>query len=270
MSLLSQIKVGTDHKPPRLLVYGSAGIGKTSLAASAPGSILIDVEGGADEIGMARFPQARTYDDVIGQISALVKEPHDFRTLCIDSLDWLQKLVWAKTAERLKVPSIQDIPYGRGFAEAEVEWQLILRGVEAVRTRRNMAVILIAHSEVKRYDDPSCDGYDRHQIALHKTASALVQEWADAVLFYGWHVVVKQSDAGFNRKISKGRGNGARLLHTEERPSALAKNRYGMPERIEMPDSPDAAWDALAQCLPFFSPQQISEPSAQTPALAEA
>ena len=36
MGLLSQIQTGKTRMPPRLLVYGTEGIGKSTLAASAP------------------------------------------------------------------------------------------------------------------------------------------------------------------------------------------------------------------------------------------
>ncbi|WP_029604416.1 ATP-binding protein [Kozakia baliensis] len=255
MSLLSQVKTGISYPPPRIICYGLAGIGKTTLAASAPKAILIDIEGGAEGTGMARFPQATSFDTVIEQIAALIKEDHEYKTLVIDSIDHLEKLIWIKTASRLKVSNIHEMPYGRGFSEAISEWQYLIKGLETLRARREMAVIILAHSEVKRYDDPSSDPYDRHQIALHKAASALIQEWADAVLFYGWKVTTKVSDGGFGRRIVRGKGNGARLIHTEERPAALAKNRYAMPDIIEIPDSPADAWDTLASHIPYFSAQ---------------
>jgi len=261
MSLLSQIKVGADHKPPRMVIYGVHGIGKSSLACGAPNPIMIDVEGGADEIGVPRFPKAQSFSDIIDQVMVLIQEEHEYQTLIIDSADWAEKMIWDTTAQKLfakgmkgmSQPSIESVPYGKGYVEALSEWRYLLQGLDTLRVQRGMSIIMLAHTEVKRFDDPASDGYERYQIALHKTASALVQEWADAVLFYGWQVMVKQSDAGFNRTITKGRGTGARLLHTEERPSALAKNRYAMPDRIEIPDAPAESWNALASHLPFFA-----------------
>lgn len=257
MSLLSSIITGKSARPPRLIIYGTAGIGKTSMAANAPDPIMIDIEGGGDEEGVPRFPQAQTFDDVIRQIGVLLTDPHDYRTLIVDSLDWLEKLIWAKAAKRLNVPSIESVPYGKGYSEAVVEWKTFLRGLEALREKRGMAIILLAHNEVRRYEDPQSDPYDRHQIALHKVASALMQEWADAVLFYGWQVATKVADGGFGRRIVRGKGNGARLLHTEERPAALAKNRYAMPDILEMPDNPEGAWGELAAHIPYFSERSL-------------
>ncbi|MBO1361803.1 ATP-binding protein [Acetobacter sacchari] len=258
MSLLGSVRRGPDLKPPRIVVYGSHGIGKSSLAAHAPDPILIDIEGGSDEIGVARFPVASSFFDVIEQISALLKDEHGFKTLIVDSADWLEKLVWKETAARLKVKSIEDVPFGKGYLEAENEWRRALRGFDMLREKKGMSIIILAHTAIRRYDDPSSDPYDRNQIALHKAASALVQEWADAVLYYGWKVTTKVSDAGFGRRIVRGKGNGARLIHTEERPAALAKNRYSMPDVIEMPDSPEEAWAHLASHIPFFSKQVSS------------
>ena len=46
-----------------------------------------------------------------------------------------------------------------------------------------MTVILVGHAEIKRFDSPETEPYDRYQPKLHAPASALIQERMDAVLF---------------------------------------------------------------------------------------
>ncbi|MBO1361895.1 ATP-binding protein [Acetobacter sacchari] len=250
--MLSQIQTGVVHKPPRIVIYGVHGVGKTSLAAGAPDPILIQTEDGADEIGVARFPLAKTLDDVYMQIGELVTEDHGFRTVIFDSADWAEKLVWEATCEDNGWKSIEAPGFGKGYVEAENTWKKVLEGFDALRAK-GMCVIILAHCEVKRFDDPTNDGYDRYQIAVHKRASETLQEWADAVLFLNWRTMVQEKDQGMGRKITKGKGNGQRILYTEERPAAIAKNRYGMPDKIDLPNNPTQTWGALAQHLPFFA-----------------
>ncbi|MCL2120125.1 MAG: ATP-binding protein [Planctomycetaceae bacterium] len=48
MSLLQKIHTGKKQQPPRLLIYGSEGVGKSTLAAKAPNPIFIPTEDGLD------------------------------------------------------------------------------------------------------------------------------------------------------------------------------------------------------------------------------
>ncbi|MDR0869400.1 MAG: ATP-binding protein [Planctomycetaceae bacterium] len=48
MSLLQTIQTGKAQAPPRLLIYGTEGIGKSTFGASAPKPIFIPTEDGLD------------------------------------------------------------------------------------------------------------------------------------------------------------------------------------------------------------------------------
>ena len=61
MSLLQSIHSGKCSKPPRLLIYGSEGIGKSTLGASAPKPIFVPTEDGLDQIVCDSFPLAKTF-----------------------------------------------------------------------------------------------------------------------------------------------------------------------------------------------------------------
>jgi hypothetical protein len=71
-------------------------------------------------------------------------------------------------------------------------------------------------------------------IKLQARASALLQEHSDVVLFANYRISVSKSDVGFNKKVTRALGSGARVMHTEERPAFLAKNRYGLPETLPL------------------------------------
>lgn len=251
--MLSQIQTGVIHTPPRVVIYGTNGVGKTSLAAGAPGPILIQTEDGADQIGVPRFPLAQSLDDVFMQIGELVTEEHGFKTVIFDSVDWAERMVWKHVCEKNGWKSIETPGYGRGYVEAEETWRSLVEGFDDLRAKKGMAVIFLAHCEVKRFDDPTNAGYDRYQIAVHKNVSGIIRDWADAVLFLNWRTMVQENDQGMGRKITKGKGNGQRILYTEERPAAIAKNRYGMPDKIDLPNNPTQTWGALAQHIPFFA-----------------
>ena len=155
MSSLKDIISGQSFSPPVVLLYGPPGVGKTTFSGNAPAPIFIQTEDGAGVVGADRFPLAESYDQVEEQLGLLVKEDHEFKTLVVDSLDWLESLVWAKVCEVQGLKSIEDAGYGKGYVFAADIWRRFLNGVAALRKQRGMAVVMIAHSHIRKFDDPS-------------------------------------------------------------------------------------------------------------------
>jgi len=82
---------------------------------------------------------------------------------------------------------------------------------------------------------------------MHDSAASLVCEWADLVGFMNYEISTKAADAGFGRRTIRGIGSGVRLLHVEERPGFIAKNRYGLAAPIVI--TKENGWAALETAL---------------------
>lgn len=230
---LKDLKSTRADQPPRVLVYGPPGIGKTSLAAEFPAPVFIQVEEGTPGgLEIQSFGHLTSFDQVMEAIGALYTEEHDRQTVVLDSLDKLEPLVWAKVCADNRWTSIEDPGYGKGYVMADAAWAELLDGFSALRRERGMCIVLLAHSDIGRFDDPQNASYSRYDIRLHKRALAKVQDDVDAILFLNQDVTIEKEDAGFNKKTAKGKGGGTRWIHTEGRPSYVAKNRYNMPDRI--------------------------------------
>jgi hypothetical protein len=234
MSLLAQILRGKQRVPRRTLLYGTHGVGKSTFGAQSERPIFIQTEEGLGEIDCEKFPLAASYLDVMKSIEALYSEDHDYHTVVVDSLDWLERLVWAEICQQRTVQNIEDIGYGKGYVFALTPWREFLAGLDALRQHRNMGVVLIAHAKIERFENPETDSYDRYSPRLHKLASHVIQEWCDEVFFATYKVYTKQADEGFNRKKAKGVGTGERVMYTTERPSHIAKNRLTLPDELPL------------------------------------
>ena len=237
---LASIQKSTGIKAPRVLIYGSHGLGKTTFGAGAPSPIFILTEDGLGSIKSEHFPLATAFQHVLDAIRSLYSEDHKFQTVVLDSLDWLDNLIWLDINAK---HDQKDLAYGKGAMIAAEYWRNVLEGLNALRDNKNMAVILIAHSEIKRFDSPEVEPYDRYQPKLQARSSALVQEWCDAVLFANFKTIVKKDDVGFNKTVSRGITTGERLIYTTEKPAYLAKNRFGLPESIPL------EWSAFAEAI---------------------
>ena len=256
---LAEIKASRVILPPRIVLYGPPKIGKTTFAADIEGAIILDIEGGSGALNVARIAKDKlaSYGDVIGSVEALYTQDHPFSTVIIDSADWLEALIFQQVAAEAGKKSIEDIGYGAGYVAAVNLWKQLFDGLTALRNDKGMAVVLIAHDQVKRYDNPLTDSYDRHQLKLHAKSAAILTEWSDCLLFANQDVYIDAKDVGFKKKVTKGRA-GDRVLHTVESPAFMAGNRCGLP--AELPFSWGAFNEAMAAAL---SEPPASEASAE-------
>lgn len=255
MSLLSHVQRGRTSKPPRILCYGVEGVGKSTFGSQAPKPIFVQTEDVLDEIECDKFPLAATYDDVVAALTELRSQQHDYETVVIDSLDWLERLVFDKLCAEHGTTSIEQVAggYSKGYTLALSSWREIIEHLNVLRNQRGMVVLLIAHSKVERFEDPESSPYDRYSPRLHKHAAALVSEWCDAVLFATRKIRTQSEDTGFNRKRTIahaiGKDGGERILRCVGGPSCVAKNRYGIAEELPL------SWTAFIQALTNDQPQ---------------
>lgn len=241
MRFLAQVSSGKQLKPRRVMLYGVHGVGKSTFGAMAPQPIFIQTEDGLANLECARFPLAESFDDVLSMLMELYSEQHDYQTVVIDSVDWLERLVWNEVVRRKpmternkEVRSIEDYGFAKGYTYALDPWKEVLDGLDALRNERGLMVILIAHAKIERFENPETEAYDRYSPRLNKHASSLIQEWCDEVLFATYKVHTKQSDEGFDKTRTRGIGAGDRILRTTERPAHLAKNRLGLPDELPL------------------------------------
>ena len=239
---LKDIQKNNFDRPPRIVIHGTPGIGKTTFAAGAPNPIFIQTEDGLGNLAPDAFPLAKSFSDVMDAFGALYSDDHGYETVVVDSLSALEQLIWSRVAHDHDKDSVEDLGYGKGYVIALDHWHAFLDGVNALRDKGIMPV-LIAHTDVVRFDSPETDPYDRYLIKLHKRAFQLLYERADIIGFANYQTAVVKTDAGFNKKVSRGVETGERSLHLVEKPAFVAKNRYSLPESIPL------SWQALADAL---------------------
>jgi hypothetical protein len=237
---LNSIKKSEGVKAPRVMIYGVEGIGKSTFAAGADTPIFIQTEDGLGSIKVDHFPMVESAENVMDAVASLYRQEHGFKTVVIDSLDWLETLFWRDIEKKYDA---KDLAYGKGAVIAADRWRELLDGLTALRNDKGMAVVLIAHCTIKRFDSPETEPFDRYQPKLQDRSNSLIREWADAVLFANYKTLVKKDDVGFNRQVARGISTGERMLFCNERPAYMAKNRYGLPDSIPL------SWDAFVNAI---------------------
>ena len=240
---LESISRTTAIKAPRILITGTAGVGKTTWASQAPAPVFLFSEDGAGSLELDAFPLLESYEDAIAAIGVLYAQDHEYQTVVLDSVDHMEPLIWDRVCRDGRMQSIEDAGYGKGYVAALAYWKTLLDGLNALRNDKGMTVILTGHVEAKRFESPEHDSYDRFVPKLHKSASALVQESVDCILFAKHKTVTKTEDLGFKKTRSRGVATGQRVLCTTETPAYIAKNRYALPDELPL------NWQAFADAL---------------------
>lgn len=228
---LDKLITGRLKQPIRIVLYGVEGIGKSTFGANAPKPVFLGAEEGTAQLDVTRFPTPESFADVREAFRVLLIDKHSFQTLVIDTLDWLEPLIWAHICKRDGVKNIEDYGYGKGYQAALDEWRIVLADLERLRKATSMHVVLIAHSWIRPFKNPQGDDFDRYEMKLHAKAGGLVKEWADTVLFANYETFARKDE---KTKRVRGVDTGARLIFTERRAAYDAKNRFGLPESLPL------------------------------------
>lgn len=231
MSYLKKVNKGPIKKNFLVLLYGVEGVGKSSFAASTPNPIFLCAEDGTENLDVARLPSPQNWQDVIDMIRELRSTNHGYNTLVVDTLDWLEIILHRSLMKARKVETIQDLgAYGAYVDVVNRPWLELIDELKLLREKMN--ILMLAHSEVKRFSDPQHNAdYDRYELKFHlKKSGSLFKEFVDCLLFANFEVATKEDKTRKTRAYS----DGTRVVFTEKRASHDAKNRFSMPYELPL------------------------------------
>ena len=225
------ISRGPMKSAKRVGIYGTEGVGKTTFASRFPGAVFIDTEGSTKHMDVARFDAPEGLGDVITQINYVFSHPKQFGTLVIDTVDWLEKLIFQSVCAEKKIQNIEDLGYGKGYVYAKQIMQQLLELLDKVAAK-GIHVVLVCHSMIRKFEQPDEMGsYDRYMLKLNeKNIAPLVKEWVDALFFVNYKTEVVTAQDG----KKKARGGQKRIMYANHSACWDAKNRFGLPDEMPM------------------------------------
>ena len=217
---------------PRVLIAGVAGVGKSTLAASLPKPLFVAAEAGLRFLDVPSL-EPSGWSEVKELLLALANDSQGYESLVIDSIDHLEPMIWDYVCKTYrddagrKHDAIPNWPYGQGYKRAVGEWRELLKMLDGLTEKMN--VVLIAHTHIKKYQNPSGEDYDRYEIKLQGSAAALLVEWSDCVAFATFHDLISRMDG--RAKVT---GSGERVMHLQRRPAWDAKCRWPVPATLPL------------------------------------
>jgi hypothetical protein len=252
------IRRGKITRPQKAVVYGPEGVGKSTLAGRLPEPVFLDTEGGTHHLDVARFDSAATWEEITSAVAQLGKSEHPFKTLVIDTADWLEKRLTEYLCRKANKESIEDFGFGKGWVMLAEEFARFLHSLDALLDR-GMHVVFLAHATVRKFEAPDQAGsYDRFELKLSKQVSPLLKEWADLVLFANYVTRTVEKDNGKARGV----GGKERVLFANHAAAYDAKNRHGLPDKLAF--TIEALAPVFGRCGVATAP--LPQPAAKSPA----
>ena len=229
-----KITKGKRARAQKVVIYGTEGIGKSSLASQFPEPLFIDTEGSTDNMDVARLDKPTSWIMLNNQIAFIKANPTVCKTLVIDTIDWAESLCVDNLCAMHGKKGIEDFGYGNGYVYAKEEMGRFLNKLQDL-IEIGINVVLTAHAQIRKFELPDEMGsYDKYELKLGKKTSSqtapLVKEWADMVLFCNYKTYLITQE-GSTKKKAQG---SQRVMYTEHAAAWDAKNRHGLPGELPL------------------------------------
>jgi GTPase SAR1 family protein len=244
-----KITKGVRKKAQRVCLYGVESVGKTTFASKFPSPLFLDIEQGTSHLDITRAEIAN-WKDLLAAITEA--KAMEFETIVIDSIDWAERLCIEDLLATNKKSSIEDFGFGKGWVMVAEKMSRLLTTLDEV-IDANKNVVLIAHSQIKRFEAPDAiASYDRYELKLSKQSSPLVKEWADELWFMRFKTKVTTSETGKGKAV----GGKDRIILTTHSAAYDAKTRSGLPDELAM------EWSGVAH---LFQQKEEEKPTLLIP-----
>ena len=253
---------GKIKKPIKTLIYGPEGIGKSTLASRFPDPLFIDTEGSTSHMDVARLPAPSSWTMLKEEVEYVRDHPDVCRTLVIDTADWAEKMCIEHVCSTRKVDGIESIGYGKGYVYVKEEFGKLLNLLNDVLDK-GVNVVVTAHAQMRKFEQPDELGaYDRWELKMEKKTAPMVKEWADMLLFCNYKTMVINVD---NQGAQKGKNKvqgGKRVIYATHHACWDAKNRFGLPDEMDM--DYESIRDVIESSGSAPAPKPQTKPSRET------
>lgn len=229
MTLKDDTNTGIVQIPPRVILYGTPKIGKSTFCSQAPGNIFLDIEGGTKNLNVTRILKEKmpTFPDFLAYLDKLLIEEHDFKALTIDTADYLERLMMQKAAEEHGESDFGKIGYGKGYPTLVNMWKYVCDKLDEIRDQRGMLIVLIVHEKLAKIKEPNIEQYEKWSLDMTEQGVSVIKAWADIIMFAREEVFTEKTK---DKRVRATKGD--RMLYTHNTPGHLAGNRYNLPQEI--------------------------------------
>jgi hypothetical protein len=267
MSILQQVTSGASRSGVRMVIAGQEKIGKTTLCAMAPATLLVPLEVGFAGVQVPKTPMLQSFEELqqlLAEITtAAQRGQFPYRTLAFDSATALERHIhdyvlrldptYANSKKTVTMESAHG-GYGKAYTMANAIFESVLKQLDVLAVYAGINILLTCHVFSSKVVDPTVGEYDSWDLLLHSPKNQktygkreLITQWADVVGFFYEPVFIMTAEKStMSRGVSANKG---RVLGLSRTPSYTAGNRFGMLGELAIPAPPNNGWNAFAEAL---------------------
>ena len=186
-----------DFSPPKVLIYGTPGVGKSTFAARSKNIdrvFFCDLENGHSAVRQELGEKYNgmyisNLDEFHVILDAMLMQNHKYKYLVIDTVDWLETRVHEKVCKKYGARSIYDgsnqmTNYNKGPGLAKAEFDDILKKLDLLIEQKKMCVILLAHAQINKTEELDGNSQKIYSMkTMDKLTNKLFTEWPDIIAF---------------------------------------------------------------------------------------
>lgn len=261
MGILDYVNHSSHPTGIRAVISGVEKVGKTTLACSAPRTLLVPLEQGFAGQSVNKTPMLEAYSDTIALLDEVIAKctakQFSYQTLVFDSATALERQIhdavlrsdkaYVKGNKNAMTMEAALGGYGKAYQYANELFAQFLQRCDYLAMNHAINIVLTCHVFAAKVVDPTAGEYDTWDLLLHSPKNQksygkreMLTQWADLVGFLHEPLYVTEGKT-LNKAISANKG---RVLALNRTPGYVAGNRYGVANDIAIPR--EKGWNYLA------------------------
>lgn len=262
-SILAGMTAGVARTGIRMVIAAQEKMGKTTLCAQAPDTLLVPLEVGFAGVSVKKTPMLNTFAEVqqlVQEIKYYAKQGQaPCRTLAFDSTTALERLIHEhvlsmETKSKTATMASAHGGYGKAYDIARIVTEAFLRELDELAVVHGINILMTCHVFSAKVVDPTVGEYDSWDLLLHSPKNSktygmreFITQWADVIAFVYEPVFLLTADKStVTRGVSANKG---RVMGVSRTPGYTAGNRFGMVAELQIPGPPANGWNTFADAL---------------------
>lgn len=176
-------EISDDLRDYSQLWYGREKIGKTSLLAEFPDTLLLMCEPGAKALRVYKR-DVRDWREFVKYVDLLEENPKRFKTIGIDTVDQLAKMCDDYTNQKLAIQHVSDAEWGKAYSMRRDE---LAKQVSRL-LKLGRGVVFTSHAFEKEIKARNGTSYERIEPSMPKFAREVLEPMVDIWAYLAYDV----------------------------------------------------------------------------------